>query len=110
MKINNAMIESIENYHYKQNKGEHEVNAQERARPREVSRDEINDIVKRLNKTFDNENERITFSYHEKTNRIIIKVLDSKTNEVLREIPPKDILKLVENIQQYLGILYDESR
>lgn len=53
--------------------------------------------------------EKIQFSFHEKTNRIIIKFL-SEDNEIIREIPSKDSIKLLEHLQQQMGLLFDESR
>jgi len=73
-------------------------------------RTEIHDMVSRLNKTVEDLNERISFSYHEKTNRVILKVIDSDTNEVVREIPPRDLIRLLEHIQEYMGMFVDESR
>ncbi len=90
---------------------------QERARnsgeslyPRELTKSEISDAVDRLNVAMGDLSERISFSYHEKTNRIIVKVIDSSTNEVVREIPPKDLIKLLEHIKEYMGMFVDESR
>jgi len=74
------------------------------------AREDIYEAVDKLNDTMGLINERVSFSYHEKTNRIIVKVIDSQTNEVVREIPPRDIIKLQEHIQEYLGMLVDESR
>ena len=63
-----------------------------------------------LNKESSSFGERISFSYNEKTNSIIMKVIDNKTMEVVKEIPPKDAIKLAENIREYIGILIDEKR
>ena len=68
------------------------------------------DVVKNLNSITKNFNEKVQFSFHDKTNRIIIKVINSDTNEVVREIPAKYSLKLLEHFQEYLGLFIDESR
>jgi flagellar protein FlaG len=78
--------------------------------PRDLSRKDISEIVDRLNKGVQEIHERMSFSYHEKTQRIIVKVLNSETNEVVREIPAKEAIKLLEHIQDFLGMLVDESR
>ena len=77
---------------------------------RDLTRSEINEAVEKLNGAMSEFRERISFSYHEKTNRIIVKVIDSATNEVVREIPPKDLIKLLEHIKEYMGMFVDESR
>ncbi len=77
---------------------------------RELSRDEVSDVVDRLNNGVRDIHERMSFSYNEKTQRIIVRVLNNDTNEVVREIPSKEAMKLLEHIQDFLGMLVDESR
>jgi len=40
--------------------------------------------------------------------RIVIKVLDSKTKEVIKQIPPEALLELAESLKQIGGALVDE--
>ncbi|HOW83483.1 MAG TPA: flagellar protein FlaG [Spirochaetota bacterium] len=82
----------------------------EAAAAKSLTKKEIYESLDRLNAAMSDFNERISFSYHEKTNRIIVKVIDSHTNEVVREIPPKDMIKLLEHLKDSMGILVDESR
>ena len=55
------------------------------------------------------QNADLQFSYHEKTARMIVKLVDTKNNEVLREFPPKEFLDMVARIQEYLGALVDKK-
>ncbi len=73
-------------------------------------RQETAAIVEKLNKSVEHFGGKLSFHYHEKTNRVIMKVLDPATHEVVREIPAKDAIKLLEHIQDFLGMLVDESR
>ncbi|HDP80617.1 MAG TPA: flagellar protein FlaG, partial [Spirochaetes bacterium] len=50
------------------------------------------------------------FSYHEKTQRVIMKVQDPETNETIREIPSRDMIKLLEHIHDFIGTFVDELR
>lgn len=87
-----------------------QAKVQSQSVPRELSSREVSDIVNRLNDGVKLIHERMSFSYNEKTQRIVVKVLNSDTDEVLREIPEKEAMKLLEHIQDFLGILVDESR
>ncbi len=49
------------------------------------------------------------FKYYEDVNRVAIKVLDQETNEVIREIPPEETIKLIQKLWEYAGLLYDEK-
>jgi len=74
------------------------------------NREDIASVVDKLNRETAVMKERITFSYHEKTHTIVMRVHDSQTGDVIREIPGKDSLKLLEHIREYLGFFVDESR
>lgn len=73
-------------------------------------REEIGNLVDKLNEKSHDVNARISFSFHEKTNQVIMKVLDSESNEIIREIPAKDVVRVAEHIQDTLGMFLDESR
>lgn len=66
----------------------------------------INDANNRLKPT----KTRCEFSYHEEVNRVSIKIRDRETNEVVREIPPEESIKVLEKIYEMAGLLVDEKR
>jgi flagellar protein FlaG len=110
-----SIIERIDNFNTMRNsdaksqvKSSGEV--KEHAVHSEPQKSEILSVIGKLNNSLENINEKVSFSYHEENKRIIIKVIDKETREVVREIPPKDIVKLSEHLKEYLGMLVDESR
>lgn len=50
----------------------------------------------------------IEMSFHDKTNELMIKVLNKDTGEVIREIPPEKWLDVVAKMREIAGILFDE--
>ena len=52
----------------------------------------------------------LEFSYNEEVKRIAIKVFDSETKEVIREIPAEETLEMLEKMYDLAGILVDERR
>ena len=77
---------------------------------KDLSISEIQNMVDVMNETMTNENnDRVSFSYNETTDSIVVKILN-EDNEVVREIPAKDSVKLLEKIKEHLGVLFDESR
>lgn len=56
------------------------------------------------------EHTRCEYSYHKKTNRVSIKVIDRDTDEVIREIPPEKSLDMLQKMWELAGILVDEKR
>ncbi|GIP40991.1 hypothetical protein J31TS4_42710 [Paenibacillus sp. J31TS4] len=49
-------------------------------------------------------------SVHEKTKTIMIKVMDSDTGDVIREIPPEKSLDFIARIWELAGLVVDEKR
>lgn len=54
-------------------------------------------------------NRKIDFSVHDDTKRLLVKVVDTETGDVLREIPPEEMLDLVAKMQKTLGLIVDEK-
>ena len=53
---------------------------------------------------------RCEFSYHEDTKRVSIKVIDSDTDKIIREIPPEETLDMLSKMWEAAGILVDAKR
>jgi flagellar protein FlaG len=70
----------------------------------------VSEAVEKMNKALDGNNRKFEYSVHEKTNEIMIKVIDEATGKVIREIPPKKILDMVANMMEMAGLLVDERR
>jgi len=75
-----------------------------------VSDKVILDAIDRINKFLSGINRRFEYSIHEKTKEVIIKVINSDTNEVVREIPPEKILDMIAKIWEMAGLIVDERR
>lgn len=68
------------------------------------------DLIEKANKALSGGNRSFEFSIHEATNEIVIKVIDSDTNEIIREIPNEKILDMVAKMWEMSGIFVDERR
>ncbi|MBW2645311.1 MAG: flagellar protein FlaG [Deltaproteobacteria bacterium] len=51
----------------------------------------------------------LRFSIHEATGRTLVKVVSSETGEMVREIPPEQMLDLAAKIDEMMGILFDQK-
>ncbi len=52
---------------------------------------------------------KLKFSIHDETKEIMVKVIDEKTDEIIREIPPEKILDMVGHMWELAGILVDKK-
>jgi len=69
----------------------------------------IHDAIERANRALQGGDRKFEITIHEKTKDIMVKVVDTNTNETIREIPPKKIVDLVVRLCEIAGILYDEK-
>ncbi|AIQ55150.1 flagellar protein FlaG [Paenibacillus sp. FSL R7-0331] len=50
----------------------------------------------------------LDISIHEKTHKLMVKVMNKETGELIREVPPEKTLDLVAKMMELAGIMIDE--
>ena len=76
----------------------------------EFNASEINNLVSSANQLVDAvSNNKVNFQYDESKEQHIVLVRDIDTNEVIREIPTKEMLDLLKNLEDITGIIYDNK-
>lgn len=75
----------------------------------EVTKAKVQEAVSKLNEMLDVTNSTSKFLYHEGLNRYYVTVVDQKTEEVVKEIPPKKLLDAFYEMQKMLGMIVDEK-
>jgi len=93
----------------KANGKENNTNVGQNDEPKRVSEEEIISAIEAANKHFEIYDKRLEFSIHEKTKEIMVKIIDSKTDEVIKEIPSQKILDMIANMMELAGLLVDEK-
>ena len=71
------------------------------------SQENIKKMVEEFNKKMGNS--EAIFGIHEGTNRIMIKIVDKESKEVLKEFPPEKTLDMITMVWEMAGILIDEK-
>ena len=66
----------------------------------------ISETVSRLNEAVQVVKRDLQFRVDDESGRTVITVLDSETEEVIRQIPPEQVLTLAENIESLKGVLF----
>lgn len=51
---------------------------------------------------------RLSFQLHEGSGRMMVRVINEETGDVIKEIPPKEILDTVARIMEFVGLLLDQ--
>lgn len=68
----------------------------------------IRRAVENINKNL--KDSEAIFGIHDKTNRVTIKIVDKKTKEVIKELPPEKTLDMIAKVWEIAGLLVDERR
>lgn len=67
----------------------------------------LKESMNEMNKAMEALNSNIQFTWHEKTGRLIVQVVDIKKGEVLKEFPPHEFLDTMAKIRDYIGMILD---
>ncbi|WP_063847528.1 flagellar protein FlaG [Bacillus sp. FJAT-28004] len=74
-----------------------------------ISEEQLVKAIDRAIKAMEGKSTNLEFSVHKQTNIISVKVLDSTSGEVIREIPPEKTLDFVAKMWEMAGILIDKK-
>lgn len=74
----------------------------------QANNEQIKKAIEKLNKNM--AHSEAVFGIHEGTNRVMIKIVDKDTKEVIKELPPEKTLDMIAKVWEMAGILVDERR
>lgn len=74
----------------------------------DIPREEVEKATDKLNRLMNIIDTHRVFQLHDKSHRLMIKIVDDRTNEVLDEIPPQRLLDILSGITQAVGIQVDK--
>ncbi|MBU5483073.1 flagellar protein FlaG [Clostridium sp. MSJ-11] len=73
-----------------------------------IQEDDLKKAVDTLNKTFNDKSTYLEYEVYGKTNNIIVRIMDKNTKEIVKEIPPKKIIDMVDKLCELAGVFMDE--
>ncbi|HDH99765.1 MAG: hypothetical protein DRQ14_03590 [Candidatus Latescibacterota bacterium] len=92
-----------------QDGGEMQPRQQKVASPQEKAKSlDLEKIGEELNRCIRMFNTHLAFEIDRPSNRIIIKIINTETEEVIRQIPPEELLRIMHYMDELLGLLVDE--
>ena len=72
----------------------------------EIGQTDITNLVASVNEYVQVFSTKITFGYDHENERQVIFVKDSETGEIIRQIPPREMLNLLKQLEEISGIIY----
>jgi flagellar protein FlaG len=73
----------------------------------EPQRDELEQIVQEINQEYSMRNISLRFTIDDKSGSLIIKVLDTANDKVIRQIPPEAIVAIRRRMRAVVGDIFD---
>jgi flagellar protein FlaG len=67
--------------------------------PKPINSEELNQAVSKLNEYVQNIQRDLEFSVDDDVGKIVIKVIDSESKELIRQIPPETVLEVAKSLK-----------
>ena len=83
-----------------------EANAQNKEEPNE---EDMQQMMKELNELMSRINCNLEFSYHKEVNVMSVKMIDKATNEVIKELPPEEMIDNMIQAKDWIGAFLDKN-
>ena len=74
-----------------------------------ASEEELTKTVNDLNEKLANEELRVAFTMDKDSGHFVVKIHDSQTGELVRQIPSEETLKFAKNVEKGIGIIVDSK-
>lgn len=72
-------------------------------------RSAVDETVGRMNEYVQNFQRDLQFRVDEDSQRIVVTVLDSKSGEVIRQIPSEEVLAVARSLEQGQGLIFSDK-
>lgn len=64
---------------------------------------ELADALKQAQDAVDEHGRDLSFSIHEKTGEVVVRIIDRESKEVIKQIPAEEMLRIAERLQELEG-------
>ena len=75
----------------------------------EASVEKMQKAAEQLNQFMKNGQRSLDFSVDKNTNQVVVQVVDKSTKEIVRQIPGPEAIKLAENLEQMMGVIFSRT-
>jgi flagellar protein FlaG len=73
--------------------------------PSSVDPGQLRQAVASINRQLSDASKNVRFSLDERTGHVIVRVVDTETNQIIRQIPSEEALAISQSIEQLQGLL-----
>ena len=88
---------------------EQEDPLEEREEREPMDEETVSYVMQELNELMSKINCNLQFQYHKEVNMMSVRMLDKKTHEVIKEVPPEEMLDQMAKAREWLGAFLDKN-
>jgi flagellar protein FlaG len=81
----------------------------ERSKQVEQDQKPLKDVVSELNNLVRELHRELRFSVDDESGDTVIRVVDSETEEVVRQIPSEEVVRMRKHLQEAAGVIFQDS-
>jgi flagellar protein FlaG len=74
-----------------------------------LSQEELKELSKALNHFLSLFNLETKLVYNKDAGQVVVQVIDKRTNEVIKQIPPEELLEVAKRIHDFVGLLLEKK-
>jgi len=71
------------------------------------AREQLRKVVDALPVKDGEVDESVRMRFDEETKRVVVQVVNSDTDEVIRQLPNEDVLRITRKLREYMGLAFD---
>lgn len=82
----------------------------EEQQDKKLSLKDTKELTEEMNELMDDLQTSLGFSIREELNhQVVVEITDRKTNELIKQIPSEELLKIKEKMEELTGLIFDQS-
>lgn len=81
---------------------------EEKQKPVKLTREDAENLAGVMNQISELFNRSLQFKVFDETDRLYVQIINKETKEVIKQIPPQEMLELSAKIKEMVGILFDK--
>lgn len=74
-----------------------------------LSADKVKKMTKSLNDFLETTSTKLRYEFHEKLEKYYVTLVNSETDEVVREVPDKKLMDMYASMLEFIGVLIDKK-
>ncbi len=74
-----------------------------------TSKEAVEKALSKINEISTSQKSRLNFSYDERIEKIVVKVMDGNTEKVIRQIPSEELIRQSLNMDEIIGLLLNQN-